>query len=390
MGAHAKRRLGWIAGACTTLLLVPTAGAATFQFGSALQQAPNISPGCESMPFPDTMSDGYVTTASNTADCTWFQDPIVGARASDPRTGNVPGDGTITQVDVRSGPNPAPLHFVVFSYQDGAFGRAPVCCFFQAETQAVQPQPNAVTTFQLNLPVQHNVTSSGFARFDVVGVSAAAGTGTLPLAATATPSQAAQFQVGTQDASFFYPRMGFFPNDSAGGRPASGIISNVEVTVQWTWQSTPAAPGGGTGGGGPGGGAGGGAPAGGGAGGGGGGTPVPGPVVGLAPTVASQLARIKRNAAQLPLKCAQDTTSCEGALDLLALNGVTATKRTARRPISYGHATYLIAAHRTVTIKVQLTQAARKKLRTTRRLPAILRLTPAGGVPTSSRLKLTR
>jgi hypothetical protein len=369
VAADAKRWSGWFAGACATLLLVPTAGAATFQFGSALQRAPNISPGCESMPFPDTMSDGYVTMASNTADCTWFQDPIVGAPASDPRTGNVPGDGTITQVDVRSGPNPSPLRFVVFSYQDADFGRAPVCCFFQAETQPVQPQPNAVTTFQLNLPVQHNVTSSGFARFDVMGVSAAAGAGTLPLAATAPPSQAAQFQVGTQDASFFYPRMGFFPNDSAGGRPASGIISNVEVTVRWTWQSAPAAPGGG---------------------GGGGGAPAPGPVVRLAPTVASQLARIKRNVAQIPLTCAQNTTSCQGALDLLALNGGTANKQKARAPVSYGHATYSIPAHRTATIKVPLTKAAKKKLRSRRRLSAVLRLSPAGGVPTSSPLKLKR
>ena len=73
---------------------------------------------------------------------------------SDPRFSSVPGDGMITSVSVRSGPDPAPLRFVILrQLTTPGFGGEAQCCFFVGETAPVQPGANTITTFQTQLAI---------------------------------------------------------------------------------------------------------------------------------------------------------------------------------------------------------------------------------------------
>ena len=206
--------------------------------GSPLTRTPNLH-GCETEPtFTANSSNGdYEALPSGDPDCTWFQSGVVGAQNySDPRTGSVPSDGTITTVSVRSGPNPSPLRFVVvrqFEQSAGGF-----CCAFVPgrETPLVQPRPNQVSTFTVNLPVERNVdTQRGIITADYIGLSGVTGGNrTLPIADTGNNNTLTGYTAGSPVAGFLYPRLGQRPGDTGGGRNESGI-PNVEVLLQWTW-----------------------------------------------------------------------------------------------------------------------------------------------------------
>lgn len=124
--------------------------------GSDLSQTPNTF-GCETKPtFTEQSVNGdYSFVGSGQADCTWFQTGVVG-NPSDPRTGAVPGDGRITRISVRSGPNPAQIRFTVARlFADSASGSRQ-CCFFAGESPLVQPAPNTISTFPVDLRVERN------------------------------------------------------------------------------------------------------------------------------------------------------------------------------------------------------------------------------------------
>jgi Ca2+-binding RTX toxin-like protein len=134
-------------------------------------------------------------------------------------------------------------------------GTGTACCFFVTETPPMQPQPNTVTTFQTNLPVERSTdVVRQIVTADFIGLSAASGTGTLPIATTGRNNLFDFTQPGSVNAGAFYPRLGAIPNDSGGGRHEAGI-PGFEVLMQWTFTPAGAAPGGA---GGAGGGAGGG------------------------------------------------------------------------------------------------------------------------------------
>ena len=152
----------------------------------------------------------------------------------------MPGDGRIIRVDVLSGPNPAPLRFAIFrQLQTPGFGGIQQCCFFVGESQTVQPTPG-VSSFLVDLPVVRN-TINGYQAVDLIGISAGAGTGSLPLHSTGRNNSFQLTEFGSVNAGFFYPRLGADPNDVGGGRREDGI-PGIEVLIQWTW--CPAAAGG--------------------------------------------------------------------------------------------------------------------------------------------------
>jgi hypothetical protein len=333
-----------------------SSAAATQTFGSALATTPNATFGCELEPFLANSNGDFAFAPSGQPDCTWRQEGVFGS-TTDSRFSSVPGDGRIVKVEVRSGPNPAPLRFVVLR-QLGNTGATQdtQCCFFVSETAPVQLQPNAVSSFAVNIPVQRN-TIQGIRAFDLMGISAASNTGSLPLLEVGPHNAFMVTTPGAVDAGYFYPRLGADPNDSGGGRHEQGI-SGIELTVRWTWQSANATPG--AGGGGPGSGA---------------------------PTLGSRLAAVRAGRALIALACGGNA-ACQGQLQLLAAGAGTATSGT--KPITYGKARFAIPAGGNAKITVNLTGAAKRLLRKRARLTAVVRLIPTGGAATSSSITLRR
>jgi hypothetical protein len=215
-------------------LLPDMASAVTQVMGSSLALVPNATFGCSAKPAILDSNGDFGLIASNSADCTWRQTGVFGVLSGDTRFSSVPGDGWITQISVRSGPNPAPLSFVILrQLSTPGFGAESQCCFFVSETAPVQPQPNTITTFVTNIPVQRN-TIDGIFAVDLIGISAQSGSGTLPLFFFGTPNAFQLTQFGSVNAGFFYPRVGAIPNDAGGGRREEGL-PGVEVLIQWTW-----------------------------------------------------------------------------------------------------------------------------------------------------------
>ena len=338
-------------------LALPTAASAeTRTFGSPLTAAPGPTFGCELMPTLRLDASGnYDLVPSGVPDCTWRQSGVFGNLA-DPRFSSVPGDGRITRVEVRAGPNPAPLRFVVLSQLGNVGGTEnSQCCFFVSETAPVALQPNVINTFAVNIPVQRN-TLDGIRRFDLMGISAASGTGTLPLAQVGPVNAFQMTTPGSVNAGFWYPRMSGNGQDLGGGRREDGM-PNVEVLVRWTWDSAPAA-GGQT-------------------------TPTP-----IAPGAALRGAtgQVRRGNALIPLLCNGDAV-CVGQLQLLQARAGSAASKKAK---SYGKARYSIPAGGKATVKIKLNRTAKKLLKRKRRLTVRLRLTPQGGIAVTSRVKLKR
>lgn len=357
------------------LVAAPGARATVTTFGSGLGTAPDGTVGCDVTPVIANPNGDFAFQPSGQPDCTWRQTGVFGS-ATDPRFSSVPGDGRITKVEVRSGPNPAPLRFVVIRQLGNAGATQDTqCCFFVSETAPMTLAPNAISTFDVNIAVQRN-TLDGVRAFDLMAVSAAAGAGTLPLLQTGPQNTFAITQNGAVDAGFFYPRMGTQPNDTGGGRREQGI-SGIELTVRWTWVSADdpsLAPG----------------PAPGTV------TPQPGPVVPVTPAPAAapvpglvrSTAAVRDGRAAIALTC-KGNALCAGQLELLARTG-TARAAASKGATSYGKASYSVKAGAKASVKIKLGTKGRSALRKHKRLKAVLVLTPKGGKAVRRQLTLTR
>lgn len=213
------------------LALPAAAGAQARVLGSPLTAEPNNPNGCETKPQLN-LSGAYDGVPSGTPDCTWYQVAVFNV-PSDPRTGGAPGNGTITSVSVRSGPNPSPLRFVIARIQAQP-GVGTACCFFVSETANPVPlKPNAVTTFGVNIPV-HNDVEDGVRAQDYIGVSGISGAGTLPLHLDGKNNSFQAYETGSVNAAFLYPRLGALPNDEGGGRSETAF-PGMEVLLSWTF-----------------------------------------------------------------------------------------------------------------------------------------------------------
>ena len=370
-----------LAALALTLATLGSAGAQPVTLGSPLTQAPNLSLDCAGMPalLPDA-SGNFGLFQSGVPDCTWRQSGVFGS-LTDPRVSSVPGDGRIISISVRSGPNPAPLRFVILR-QLAAPGVGEACCFFVRETAPVQPQPNTVTTFAVDIPVERNTIvrdpgdpgtpgdpddpgrpADGTRAADLLAISAAAGTGDLPLFSTGRNNSFQFTEPGSVNASFFYPRMGTIPNDSGGGRSEGTGIPGIELLINFTW--CPAGSGGGpgqcvpgTGGGGPG-------------------------TAGLR----SQNGAVANGRALIDLVC-NGNTACTGLLELLNPTARSAVTNATKGAGRFGKQSYEIAAGANGIVSVKLNKKAKRLLRRLGALAVTVRLTPTGGTPVTGDMLL--
>jgi hypothetical protein len=348
------------------LTVTATAAADTRVLGSSLAATPGSFPGCETEPTLDPNSGSFDFQAypSNDPDCTWYQSGVFGAAPGNTLTGGVPADGRITNIAIKAGATPARLRFVLLRQlvREGQSS----CCFFVSETPEVQPQPNAVTNFPVDISVERNTNpDTGIITQDWIGISGVSGTGNLPI--VAGPTQHTQFTNGKPATAFMYPRLGTQPGDSGGGRP-DRAFSDAEILMQWTWTNDPATP--------P-------------------GTPAaaPGQPVVTAPTVPiappantdtrpaplaipGRLLFATDGVVPLSMRCLL-STDCAGTATLRTVppaGGAVA----ARLGALYGRAAVRIRAGRTARVKVKLNAAGRRALRRRRSLRLVATVTVAG------------
>ncbi len=220
-----------VALAIAVLLLVPAfAGAQAVTRGSPLTAA-NVAPfGCDAGPQqqPDFT---FPVVPSGLPSCTWWSTgPAAAIGATN--TGAVPTTGTVTNVRVQSGPTPAPLRIVQLRSVAG-------CCTVVRHTEPFRPVPNAVTQVTVNwLTEVVRDSVAGVSTYDIIGVSAVAGTGSLPITdqGPGTHSPQAAFSPGVMGAGFTSPM----------GQPGALIAaSNVgvygyEVLLQYDFVPCPA------------------------------------------------------------------------------------------------------------------------------------------------------
>lgn len=361
------------------LVLPRFAAAQAVTLGSQLQEGPNVSFDCNTQPVLDPNNIGsWLFLQSGQADCTWRQSGVFGNQ-NDTRFSSVPGDGRIVAVTIRSGPAPvAPLRVVIMrTLSTGGFGAEQQCCFFVSESAPLALTANATQTFAVNIPVVRN-TINGFQAVDLVGFSAASGTGALPLRQVGPIESFNLTNPGSVNAGFFYPRVGATPDDSGGGRREEGI-PGIELTTNFTF--CPAA----NGDTGPGS-----CVAGGGGGGGGGG--------GTGPALRSQNAGLRGGSALVDMVCNGDAI-CKGLIELLTAGSASPAWVTARElPIvaaaaggaRYGKKKFKLKAGANAILKVPLSKKAKKALKQAGTLPVTVRITPKGAASFVTTLTITK
>lgn len=204
--------------ALAVLLLVPAvAGAQAVTRGSSLAPPANVPFGCEATVEQDFLGSGlFLLTPTGQPSCTWWSSGLA-TNPADPNTGYVLTTGTVTNVRVRSGPNPAPLRIVQLRSTAG-------CCTVVRQTGAFQPAPNAVTQVTINWlmeVVRDSVV--GVSTNDIIGFSAVGGTGTLPLhdQGPATHSPQAAFAPGVHSGTMTAPA----------GQPGALLGGNFRAAV---------------------------------------------------------------------------------------------------------------------------------------------------------------
>lgn len=360
MGSPTKQgRVAAVAAVLTvTALLVLPGGAfgAAQQFGSPLSAGASGLFGCETQPFIEQVNYFYVAGPTTAPDCTWRQSGVFGD-LNDPRFSSVPGDGVITRVEVLSGANPAPLRVATLR-QLGTGGFAGQCCFFVSETAPMQPTPNAVSSFPVAIPVVRN-TLDGVQAIDLMGLSAVAGQGSLPIRQVGSTYSMALATAGSVNTGIFYPRIGAVANDNGGGRREEGV-PGFELLARFTWCAT---------------------------------NDITCQPAGTATAAAlAQAARVQRGRALIRLACRGDAL-CEGTLALLnpgALSSAKGKAGASAATTTYGTARFKIKPGKTAKIKVKLNSKGKRLLRRRSRSKVDLRVSSTNGLTNASKVTLKR
>lgn len=231
---RSRRALAYAVLTLAAVLALPTAATAQVAAvtrGSTLQAPPNTGFGCDAKPTLDFFTGTFPVLPAGLPSCSWWSTGSA-ATIGDPNTGYVPATGTITNVRIRSGANPAPLRLVQLRSVAG-------CCTVVRQTDEFQPTPNAVTTVTVNWlteVVRDSVV--GVSTNDIIGFSAAGGTGTLPVhdQGPGTHAPQAAFTPGVMGAGFTSPA----------GQPGALITANsvgaigYEVLLQYDFVACPA------------------------------------------------------------------------------------------------------------------------------------------------------
>jgi hypothetical protein len=353
--------------------------------GSSLQAPANlVLPGganqCAARPYIG-LNEGQITfIPTNQSTCMWWSTQY-GATGEIVANTYVPrGAGAVIRVRVRSGDQPAPLRFGIVSSGSG------FCCTTKQLSDQVQPVPNQVNQFAVNLPAGSGVGTQNGSQFNDILVVVAVGPGSLPVNDRGAHGFLFGSPINQAQASFLHPALALGASNTD-----VGIMDGYEVLLQYDWcgvpmtlgnpqptapadpqtacNPTPAQP-----------------------------TPpqLPQPPqVPIAPPLTAPTTRplaspanfasVRDGRAALRLRCLL-TTTCDGTLNLLARTATIAKAKKPKKPVSYGRATYKIAAGKTATIKVKLSKAGRSALRKKQRLPILV----SGGSGASAwSLKLT-
>lgn len=199
----ARRRASLLTAVALTLaalLAFPTFSAAqAVTRGSPLTADANTTFGCDAAP-TSLLNGTFPVVPAGLPSCTWWSTGSA-ATIGGTNTGYVPTTGTITNVRVKSGPTPAPLRLVQLRSTAG-------CCTVVRQTEPFQPAPNTTTQVTVNwLTEAVRDSVAGVSTNDIIGFSAVAGTGRLPIsdqgAATHVPQAA--FTPGIMGAGFTAP-----------------------------------------------------------------------------------------------------------------------------------------------------------------------------------------
>ena len=214
-------------------LLAIASPAAARWYGSTMQGAPNANYGCESALVLGPIG-GVELAPTNQSSCTYRHGGYIGSLQP---TAIVPGTGTVTRIQVRSGPDPAPLRLAVltgssrvntFTGEDlpGTY----TCCTARSLGPVFRPRPNATTTRPVNIRVfdvrskaiQHRIHSS-----DLLALSAV-GPGTLPLAISPAVGS---FATGAPLA------IGFYPATRVGEPRVDGYaMAGIDLLFRWDFR----------------------------------------------------------------------------------------------------------------------------------------------------------
>ena len=337
--------------AALTLALAPAAPAQQ-SFGAHLNRPANATFGCESYPVFVPLFGPTLVGLPDPRSCTWTSAGTFGNLAE---TANVPGDGTVTRVRIRTGPTTGPMQVVVLRSLSDAPTQETLpapsqCCQIPVASQVFVPAPNAVTTVPVNLPVQAGRNAQGIGTFDALGLSILAPGVTIPAHDTTA-------QDGGRSPAFFSPAVAVgTQNVNRNGAKGVQLLLNAD----WS----PAAVSG---------------PA---------GTP-PGVAAPARPiALGARVARVSSGNALVDLICNSGAAACRGTLRLLR-RGAPA-RATAAAAVVYGKRSYRIPAGKRSKVKVKLSRRGRALLRTRRTAKVQLRIAPKGARAITRTLTLRR
>lgn len=300
--------------------------------GSTLQAPANLAlPGganqCGARPYIGLGAGQITFLSTGQTSCMWWStqygpDGAIVANTYVPR-----GAGAVTRVRVRSGDAPAPLQFAIVSSGSG------LCCTQKQTSPPVQPAPNQINEFAVNLPAGSGVGDVAGSQFNDILVVVAAGPGSLPVNDRGAHGFLFGSPANQAQASFLHPAL-------TGGNSNTdvGLMDGYEVLLQYDWCGVPmtgsnlrpVAP--------------------------------ANPQTACAPSplqVLTALAAVRGGDAALRLRCLLDRV-CAGLVRLLPRGGGAAR---AAKTTSYGSARYRIGAGRSATLRVRLTKAGRAALK---------------------------
>lgn len=323
--------------------------------GSTLQAPANLAlPGganqCAARPYIGLGAGQITFLDTGQTSCVWWStqygpDGAIIANTYVPR-----GAGAVTRVRVRTGDAPAPLQFAIVSSGSG------LCCTTKQVSPPVQPAPNQVSEFAVNLPAGSGVGDSAGSQFNDILVVVAIGPGSLPVNDRGAHGFLFGSPANQAQASFLHPALTLGNSNTD-----VGIMDGYEVLLQYDWCGVPmtgsnlrpVAP------------------------------ANPQTACGPSPLQAlSALAAVRNAIAALRLRCLLDR-ACAGTLLLRPRTGAAAR---AAKTTTYGSARFRIGARRSATLRVRLSKAGRSALKRKRSVAAEAVVKTDGG---SWTLKLT-
>ena len=168
----------------------------------------------------------FINTGQST--CMWWSTQY-GPTAQPIANTYVPrGSGAVTRVRVRSGASPAPLRFAIVSSGSG------LCCATKQISPPVQPLPDRVNEFAVNLPAGSGVGRRA-ARSSTTSSSSSRSARGRCRSTTAAPTASCSAPAANQaQASFLHPALALGESNTD-----VGIVDGYEVLLQYDWCGVP-------------------------------------------------------------------------------------------------------------------------------------------------------